>query len=105
MRPNSQARTASARVLKKRAAQSHLSMRIPFTAARTPVVRSEAGSAAAAESCFGIDFPDVQMVCVARSRDFNAALMSCPVKGGANVFLTVGQRRQRDFERGSGLQC
>src|SRR5438045_2854865 len=31
MRPSSQARAASARVLKNRAAQSHLSMRTPFT--------------------------------------------------------------------------
>src|SRR5579871_6931400 len=93
MRPRSQALEARARVLKKRAAQSHLSMRtkdLPWPAVKG-TRRNSSGRIAGS-------FPDVEVFGVAGGGYLHASLMSGTIESRADIFLTVGQCRERNSE-------
>src|SRR6478752_807118 len=93
MRPMSHALAASARVLKKRAAQSHLSMRTEFMMC---VLRIETRGREGASGC-ALGLPDVKKLRVAGGCQLNPSLARRPIQSGTDIFLGVRQRLERDL--------
>ena len=93
--PRSHAREACARVLKKRAAQSHLSMRTVSTKVAREVNKIVSGLPG--------DFPDIEIVGITCCSYSKPLFVRFTVESGADICFWGRQRGERNFQRQAGL--